>query len=56
VAGAAAPFVMLGALLVVAAGLGARGGGTKGGSTRGLPSPTDPVSPAERPRTNRNPT
>lgn len=51
VAGTAAPFVMLGALLVGAAGLGLRGGGTDAaapGPTSSAPAPRAGRSRAER--------
>lgn len=52
-AGAAAPFALLGALLLAAAGLGLRGGGAGGTSVRPEPAPVppapDPVQPAPDP-------
>ncbi|WP_127466339.1 MFS transporter [Streptomyces sp. B27] len=52
-AGAAAPFALLGALLLAAAGLGPRGGGAGGTSVRPEPAPVppapDPVQPAPDP-------
>ncbi|MEE4489814.1 MFS transporter [Streptomyces sp. BE230] len=57
VAGTAAPFVMLGALLVVAAGLGARGKGDRAPRRDGAPQP-DPAVSEEGPARaglNRNP-
>ncbi|MFJ6435708.1 MFS transporter [Streptomyces sp. NPDC091416] len=57
VAGTAAPFVMLGALLIVAAGLGARGRGGRPARRSGAPAP-DPAVPGGGPARaglNRNP-
>ncbi|MFC8229549.1 MFS transporter [Streptomyces sp. NPDC057287] len=62
VAGTAAPFVMLGALLIGAAGLGLRGDRSATGdpdpagpdSRAGDPAPAAPVHRAERPPANRN--
>lgn len=58
VAGTAAPFVMLGALLIVAAGLGARGRDGRASRRSGAPEP-DPAVPGGGPTRaglNRNPT
>ncbi|WP_392669306.1 MFS transporter [Streptomyces sp. LN785] len=52
VAGTAAPFVMLGALLLAAAGLGIRGGG--GAASTAGSSPVLPASRTARPPANRN--
>lgn len=54
VAGTAAPFVMLGALLVGAAGLGLRGGGADATAPGPAPSPPPP-EPAPAPRPGRSP-
>lgn len=59
IAGSAAPFVMLGALLVGAAGLGLRGGRTKAAEPAAGTAHSSPVAPVprtEQPCANRNPT